>query len=118
MMMLGMVTVFLATTDGVWSFDALFGWVLLVVPGVVMSWFVTAPVFLRSRLGTRVAGFSVIVLWGLVQCVLGLFIGMGSVIAAYQGLMPVGTATLLGTGSLGVLALGVHWIKVAKRPWR
>lgn len=47
--MLGMVTVFLATTEGVWSFDALFGWILLVVPGVVMSWFVTAPVFWRSK---------------------------------------------------------------------
>ncbi|MCY3972163.1 MAG: hypothetical protein OXG74_19695 [Acidobacteria bacterium] len=50
-MMLGMVTVFLAITEGVWSFDALFGWNLLVVPGVVMSWFVTAPVFLRSKSG-------------------------------------------------------------------
>jgi len=42
----------------------------------------------------------------LVQCVLALFIGMRSVIAAYQGLTPVGTATLLGTGSLGVIVAG------------
>lgn len=57
-------------------------------------------------------------LWGLVQCVMALFIGMGSVIAAHQGPMPVGTAVLLGAGSLGLLGLGAHWVKGAKRPWR
>ncbi len=49
--LLGIVTSFLATTERVWSFDALFGWIVLVVPVVAMSWFVMAPVFLLRKSG-------------------------------------------------------------------
>lgn len=55
--LLGIVTSFLATTattattERVWSFDALFGWIVLVVPGVAMSWVVMAPAFLLRKSG-------------------------------------------------------------------